>query len=493
MSWRTLLVLALPLALSSACAPARAPLPPPPPSKPASELGAWANPPPPAPEPTVSLPMSIERLSLPNGIGVTVVTRPETKTTALELWVPSASDRSDGQVAVMADALRAGTRMKDGSVLVNPKLAFEPIVIDTDASGTTFAWQALPRASEQAIRLLSSFVFKPAFDPEETEIRLRGMFTSIVRNAGGMGHLANLSRKTLPGVEIPTPEQDARGLFKLKPDVLRRLHRCTMSPEGAELAVVGPLPAEQVGAWVRAAFADVAVAPRDASCEGLAVAPLDPDKSRLGRLELGIIYGGTFDPTLFMAVPGPALTSADFEPFALLAEVLSARDEGPAQALRHMGATYGIHTGVNSSLPGMTLLEVSGQVEPDNAQNALRQIVEDMRGLADTLTVAQVEEVKRRWRNAYINTLSSNRAVASTAIAQTRQGRAPDALKEWPNELMKISIERCREVGRRWLADAQPSVTVAGLPVKLVRGLGLGAHIREMYWTDKLQEQKKAF
>jgi predicted Zn-dependent peptidase len=382
--------------------------------------------------------------------------------------------------------------MKDGSVLVNPKLAFEPIVINTNASGTTFAWRSLPRASEQALRLLSSFVFRPAFDPEETEIRLRGMFASILRDAGGMGHLANLSRRTLPGVEIPTPEEDARGLFKLKPDVLRRVHRCTVSPAGAELAVVGPLPAEQVGAWVRSAFADVAAAPRDASCQGLGVAPLDPEKSKLARLELGIIYGGTFDPTVFMAVPGPPLTSDDFEPFALLAEVLEARDEGPAQALRHMGATYGIHAAMNASLPGMTLLEVSGQFEPDNAQNALRQIVEDMHGLADTLTEAQVDEVKRRWRNSYINGLSSNRTVASTAIAQARQGRAPSALEDWPNELMKISIERCREVGRRWLSDAQPSVSVAGLPVKLVRGLGLGAHIREMYWTDKLQQQKKA-
>jgi predicted Zn-dependent peptidase len=492
MSWRALLCIAFPISVVGACAPGRAPLPPPPPPKSPSELGAWMNPPPPAPEPVVSLPMSIERVALPNGIGVTIVTRPETKTTALELWVPSAGDRSEGQVAAMADALRAGTRVKDGSVLVNPKLAFEPIFIDTNASGTTLSWQALPRASEQAIALLSSFAFKPAFDPEETEIRLRGMLTSILRDAGGMGHLANLSRKSLPGVEIPTPEEDARGLFKLKPDVLRHVHRCTMSPAGAELAVVGPLPAEQVGAWVRAAFADVVVTPRDASCDGLGVAPLDPEKTRLSRLELAIIYGGTFDPTVFMAVPGPALTSEDFVPFALLAEVLAARDEGPAQALRHMGATYGIHAGLNASLPGMTLLEVSGQFEPDNAQSALRQIVEDMHALADTLTEAQVDEVKRRWRNAYINTLSSNRSVASTAIAQTRRGRAPEALKDWPNELMQISIERCREVGRRWLSDAQPSVAVAGLPVKLVRGLGLGAHVREMYWTDKLQQQKKA-
>jgi predicted Zn-dependent peptidase len=488
MSYKPLLC----MAWLAACAPARAPLPlaPPPP---ASALWMWQEPPPPAAEPEVSLPMAIERATLPNGIGVTTVTRPETKTTAIELWVPSAGDRSNGHVAVMAETMRAGTRLRDDTVLVNPKLAFEPIIVDTGGAGTTFAWQALSRATGQAIRLLSSFAFRPVFEAQETELRLRDMLTFIQRRAGSREHLANLARGAFPGLQIPSPEHDARGLFKLTPDVLRHVHRCTMLPAGAELVVVGPLPAKQVGAWARAAFADVAAAPRDASCDGLGVTPRKAEETRLSRLELGIVYGGTFDPTLFIAVPGPGLASEDFVPFALLAEVLQARDEGPAQALRHMGATYGIHTSLNTSFPGLTLLEISGQVEPEHAQNALRQIIEDMRGLSQTITEAQVEEVKRRWRNAYIDTLSSNRAVAEAAIWQIRRGRSPQDLKHWPNEMMQISSESCRGVALRWLANAEPSVTVAGLPVKLVRGLGLGASVREMYWTDELQEQKKGF
>jgi predicted Zn-dependent peptidase len=489
MSYETLLCI---LALC-ACAPARAPLPPPPPQKSLIELMPWEKPPPPAPEPVLSLPMSMQRVPLANGLNVTIVTRPETKLTALALWVPTAGDLSDGQVAVMADALRAGTRMKDNGVLVNPRLAFEPITVETDAAGTTLAWQALPRATAQALQLLSSFAFKPVFDPEETETRLRGALSAILDDANGIGHLAKLARRALPGLDIPTPEHDARGLFKLKPDVLRHVHRCTMLPRGAELSVVGPLPPERVEAWARAAFGDVAAAPRDASCEGLGVAPFDPEQHALSRLELTIVYGGSFDPTLVITLPGPAPSSDDYPPFALMSELLQARDEGAAQALRHMGATYGIHMGLTSSFPGMTLLEVTGQVEPENAQNALRQIVEDMHALPETITEAQLDEVKRRARNAYINTLSDNRAVARSAIWQARRGRAPEALKEWPNEIMQISIERCREVARRWLADAQPSVAVAGVPVKLAQGLGLGAHVREMYWTDKLQEQKKGF
>ncbi|HKO92240.1 MAG TPA: insulinase family protein [Polyangiaceae bacterium] len=197
----------------------------------------------------------------------------------------------------------------------------------------------------------------------------------------------------------------------------------------------------------------------------------------------------TIDPT---PVPGPNPSSEEFLAFALLEEVMEDRDAGSAQALRHMGATYGIHSWVNTSFPGMSLLELSGQIEPDNAQAALRQLITDMRELEQTLTEAQLEKVKRRWRNAYVSSLSSNRAVASSAIWQLRRGRPPEALKQWPNEVTAVSLAQCREVARRWLTTAQPAVTVSGVPVQLVRGLGMGVSVHEMYWTDKLQENKKA-
>jgi predicted Zn-dependent peptidase len=476
--------------LGAACAPPRTALPPAPPPKPQSELAVWQTPPPLAPDGEISLPFSITRVSLDNGLGVTVVTRPETKTTAIELWLPSAGDLSTGKVAVMAEMLRAGTRFK-GQVMPNPRLAFEPVNMGTFASGTSFTWQVLPRATEQALGLLSSFVFQPVFEPEETQNRLREQLTFIQRYTGTTAHLLNLTREALPGIELPSAETDARGLFKLDQKALRELHRCAISPRGAELAVVGPRTFEQVLPWARAAFGGVAAAAPDASCNELKVAEFNPEKSRLDRIELQIIYGSTSDPYLVMAVPGPNPASNEYLAFSLLEEVMEGRNAGSAQALRHMGATYGIHSWVNTSFPGISLLEIAGQVEPDNAQNALKQLITDMRELEQTLTESQLEEVKRRWRNAYVTSLSSNRSVASSAIGQVRRGRPPEALKEWPNELMAVSLAQCREVARHWLSNAQPAVTVSGVPVQLVRGLGMGVSVHEMYWTEQLKEHKK--
>jgi len=175
----------------------------------------------------------------------------------------------------------------------------------------------------------------------------------------------------------------------------------------------------------------------------------------------------------------------------LLSEVLEARDAGSAQELRHMGATYGIHFELNESFPGITVLDVKGQIHEDSVQQAVRQVIEDMRGLADTLTPEQLDEVKRRWRNRYVAALTSDHAVASEALSLIRRGLSPETLPSLPNEMMAVEIERCRATARQWLSEAQPSIAVAGLPGKLVRGLNLSARTRAMRWTYELQEHRK--
>jgi zinc protease len=486
MSWRlTLLALAL-----GGCSQAATPLPQVP-QAPISALSRWLTPPPVAPEPELVLPMAIRRVTLDNGLSLSVVTRGGSNMSAIQLWVPSAGDRSEGRVAVMVDALRAGTRVDVQTVLVNPKLAYEPIGISTRATGTTFSWQVLTRATEQALRLLGHFVSHPVFEPQETRDRFQASLTFIQNDSGGIGHLANIARGTLPGLEMPTPEQDARGVLKLTPELLTRVHRCVVSPAGAELVVVGPLGFEQVEPWAKAAFGGLRAPAPDPSCADFAISPLNPESARLEQIELGIVYGGMFEPIVMMSMPGPAQSSPDYVAFALLSEVLEARDEGSAQGLRHMGATYGIHFSLNDSFPGLTLLEVQGQIEEDNLQPAVRQVIEDIRSLAETLTVEQLDEVKRRWRNEYVNTLSNDGAVASAALWQIRRGQPPDALARWPNELMQLSLEQCRAAARHWLSGAQPSLAVAGIPSKLARGLNLSANVRTMRWTQQLQEYKK--
>lgn len=169
---------------------------------------------------------------------------------------------------------------------------------------------------------------------------------------------------------------------------------------------------------------------------------------RRDRLDLQIIYGGSFDPWVIRVVPGPALTSDDYLPFVLLSRVLDQRDSERA-GLRHRGATYGIHARVDDGYPGGVLLELEGQVAPDEAQTALRRLVEDIRALSATLDERELEEVKRGWRTAFVNSLASDAALARVALWQLRRGRPLHTLKAWPDELSQVSLERCRDVATR--------------------------------------------
>lgn len=156
-----------------------------------------------------------------------------------------------------------------------------------------------------------------------------------------------------------------------------------------------------------------------------------------------------------------------------------------------MGATYGIHFTLDDAFPGVSVLDVQGQVHVDQAQAAVRQVVEDMRGLADTLTDEQLDEVKRRWRNRYVAALTSNAAAAAAALKQVRRGLPPETITTLPRDMAAIPLDQCRAVARQWLSQAQPSIAVAGLPGKLVRGLNLSARTRAMRWTYELQEHRK--
>jgi predicted Zn-dependent peptidase len=445
----------------------------------------------------VRLDWTVKRSVLPNGLGVTVVARPGSETTAVYLRVPSAGDRSTGDVAVMAEALRAGTlHGSKGELYINPKLGLMPIGIATEPAGTTFSWHVLPRAGRTAVELLGEFVLKPAFDPAEVNIRLQQELANIQRDSVTLQrHAQQVARAALPTLATPSHEEDARGLFQLDPARLKQIHACTMLPTGAELVVVGPLDPGQALSWATAAFGGWRAQAPAAGCEQWrqpalagAAAGSTASSPRLSRAELRMIFGAIGDPMLFIEVPGPAIDSPDYVPFMLLSYLLENRRSGAAWEVRHAGGTYGIRSGIFDGYPHLTLLEVQGQVEPDAVQQALRSLIADIRGLAASLREEELEAVKRRSRNGLLNWLSSNEAVAILALNHARRGLGIDHLLESPNELSRIDLARCREVAERWLTQAEPSIVVTG-PVK--SGLGIAVTMKTMAWTDKPQAHRK--
>jgi predicted Zn-dependent peptidase len=478
-----------------ACAPARPPLPPAPAPLSAEQLEPWAHPPPLAPEEGASdFQLSIQRAKLPNGVGVTLAVR-EGAASSLQLWLPEARDRGQGAVTAMVNSLRAGTRDGTKEPFYNPRIALVPIGAWTDAVGTTLYWRVPQRGTQQALSLLGAYVRDPLFDPDEVQLQLQQQVAAIKLASEPVNQLAPLARSAFPGLERPTYEQDARQMFHLPAQKLRQIHRCTMQPANAELVVVGPVAFDSLLAWATSALgswrADPA-ATAEACAEWLTPAfPEHPDQARLDRPLLTVIYGMRGDPRIAIDVPGPPIDSPDYHPFELLSLLLEEHAGGSAKALRHAGATYGIRTSSYDRFARLSLLEIRGQIDPEQLQGALRSLIEDIHGLGSRLDAAELDAVKRRWRTQLIDSWQRSDALAGALQWTLRSGHEPADLLKVFDEVQQIDLARFREVAERYLSNANPSIVVTGYAPNFIRGLALDAEVRQVRWSDELKEHKK--
>jgi hypothetical protein len=306
-----------------------------------AQLAPWRQPPPLAPEEHLEVHLDIRHFKLASGVGVTVA---ETKgtSTSISLRVPAARDRSQGAVTAMVKSLRAGTRDGSNAPFFNPQIALAPIGFWTDVAATTFVWRVPQHGTRQALSLLGSFVRDPFFAPNEVRLRLQQQLAAIRDSSDPLSQLRQLARAGIPGLERPSYEQDARGLFRLAP-MLKQIHRCALQPRDAELVVVGPVRPDDAVAWATSALGNWRA---DPVATALACAdwvtpafPEHPNQARRERPLLLEIFGLQGDPRIAIDVAGPAIDSVDYLPFELLAALLEEHRSGSAKVLRHAGAT----------------------------------------------------------------------------------------------------------------------------------------------------------
>jgi zinc protease len=463
-------------------------LPAAPPPRSAAQLERWRTPPALAAEPELELQGNLQRVGLDNGLHVTVAARPESPSSVVRLWVPSAADKHHGPLVFVAEALRAGTEIEPGKVLVDPRLGESSIDIYTGRRGTEFEWQVLPRATEHALSLLGHFVLHPVFEHAELKIRMQRELAIIERYASSHYRIGDIARGALPLLEEPAPEQEAKRLFDLSPEGVRHLYRCSMRPEGAELVIVGPVSSEAALGWARRAFGKWRAGAQSGETGCARPEPPPTAAPPLKEALVQLLAGAAGDPYIAVALPGPARESEDYAAFVLLAEVLKNRDQGSTMAIRHKGVSYGIDVDVSSMYQGFSLLELSGQLEESAAAAALRALVLDIRGLEQHTSEAELETAKRLSIAGYVETLRSDTGLAASVTWELQRGHPPEDVYAWPRTLRAVDLERCRQVALRWLSFAQPSIAVSGPPRGLTDDLDFPVTVRRRYWTWQKNE-----
>jgi predicted Zn-dependent peptidase len=70
---------------------------------------------------------------------------------------------------------------------------------------------------------------------------------------------------------------------------------------------------------------------------------------------------------------------------------------------------------------------------------------------------------KRSLRDDQIHDMNETANAADFLISRLREGRDPSKLADWPNQIMRIDVERCRRAAERYLSKAFPSIVVTGV------------------------------
>ncbi len=462
-------------ALSFACSATGAAALPPPKNLPPDPAAHWASPPPPATSQPELPRLPISRVALENGLSVSVVHLPESKTATVRLWVPKAGGHPLGPVSAMVAGLSAGTLFR-GQVAVRPRLSGQAIGSGTEPNGSTLTWRVLGRGVSTALPLLAAYATAPVFDEQETLNLLRGILGQLESYSRGRAYLRDVGRAALPTIEVKHPKDLAAAITDLSPATLAEIHRCTMSPEGAELVVAGPQPVETVTAWARKAFGTWENRSGSPGCEKWGYRSVDASEP-LDRPQLYIAHVGSKQPDILTILPAPPLGHPDRSAYWLAAQAITDNSQGVAASLRHAGATYGIHAHFNNAYPEQSLFEMTGAIDAEHATEGVKGLLENLVSFADRVDDAGIARAKRRSLTTHLQARRSDAGIASLVMWMRRKGRDAADVGDLEMEVQSTSPDACREAARRWTLNVQPVLLASGLNTVAFRRLKLNANI----------------
>lgn len=429
-------------------------------------------------------PLPVVSFELESGLRVGVVERPDSKVTSIRLWVPEAGGDSLGPVSVMVDALQAGSRLTDDSVVVNPRLSRRGISAWTSPHGSNFSWTVLARASKPAIRLLSAFATRPAFLEDETHERIRESLNRLQRYSVSHKYREDLARDSMPGIKYEKTDALAKMMLGLSPRKMAKIHGCRMKPQGAVLVVSGAVQASEVETWVNKYFG-AWKGINDDACSAYSK-PVALAEQALERPEVFFVPTWSPEPYLTFMYPGPAVADPDFVAFSLVAHAMALKSkDGIASSLRHSGSTYGINAKINANFVGQSMLEISGAVRPSGASQSLRKIVESLKEFSSTVKDEDIALAKRQVRTSTVSFAGSTSGITRTLLFQMRRGDAPQDAGNSLRQILATTPEQCRAVARKWTDGVNPVILALAPPdLNISHGIKIGAKLHTLTSRD---------
>jgi len=401
---------------------------------------------------------------LPNGIRLLVAPRPAIPVVVLRVYLRagSAFDPPDapGLANLTAELLTRGTAKRSGPEL-DRAIEFVGGGLEADAGrdGTTVSLAVLKKDLDLGLDLLAEVLLTPTFPEDELRRKVAEIEAALRRSEENPEVVAGraLARLIYPGHPYAHPVAGTiESVRKLNRDQVVRFHRERYRPDGAAIAVVGEVTADEIrqalsrrlAGWTPPKEALAVIPPAPASTPAATETITRPDLTQA---------------TVYLGRPGIRQDHPDYFPLVVANYVLGG---GSASRLytrvrEERGLAYSVYSNLSPGRYGASYV-VSLQTRVDAVGEAVRLVKEEMARMGQ----APVEERELQLAKSYLIgsfalRLDTSRKVADLLIGIEEYGLGLDYPDRFKAEIAKVNAADVRRVATRYMDPATfSSVTV---------------------------------
>jgi len=401
---------------------------------------------------------------LPNGIRLLVAPRPAIPVVVLRVYLRagSAFDPPDapGVANLTAELLTRGTAKRSGPEL-DRAIEFVGGGLEADAGrdGTTVSLAVLKKDLDLGLDLLAEVLLTPTFPEDELRRKVAEIEAALQRSEENPEVVAGraLARLIYPGHPYAHPVAGTiESVRKLNRDQVVRFHREHYRPDGAAIAVVGEVTADEIRQALSRRLAGW-TPPKEA----LAVIPPAPASTPAATET--ITRADLTQATVYLGRPGIRQDHPDYFPLVVANYVLGG---GSASRLythvrEERGLAYSVYSSLSPGRYGASYV-VSLQTRVDAVGEAVRLVKEEMTRMGQ----APVEERELQLAKSYLIgsfalRLDTSRKVADLLIGIEEYGLGLDYPDRFKAEIAKVEAADVRRVAARYMDPATfSSVTV---------------------------------
>jgi len=419
------------------------------------------QPPTPGPARPFSLP-SPKRLSLDNGLGLTLVPYGSFPKARVVLFVDSGNAYEGADEVWLADLtarlIREGTTRRDATAISTEAARMGgSLEVSAGEDRTTLGGEVLSEFAPEMVRLVAELATSPAF-PESELARLQDDLARELSIAKSQPQpLAQEAfRKALYGAHpygrlFPTAEQlKGYGVGQAK-----AFYERTYGAARATLYVVGRFDAAAVETTARQAFA--------AFRKGTAAAAPAPKPTTARRIHL-VDRPGSVQSTLLLGLPVVAPGSPDWIPLqvthTLLGGYFSSRITSNIREQK--GYTYSPFAQL-STRRGDAYWAEQADVTTAVTGDSLKEIFFEIDRLqAEPPSAAELGAVKAYLAGTFVLQNSSRQGIVTQLANLDLQGLGDDYLKTWVAKVNAVTPEQVSEMARKYLRDDAMTIAIVG-------------------------------